>query len=353
MPHILKGVLKRSTHNPNARASQNYLIVEDLGQTHYAMPALEVLHTCPSQRNDLLSMLGAIDLCGSKVINFDVTDVKPHLPYHVALQIHVDYSKYTIKCIVIDEVDATCMMSLTCWKAIGSPTLSQSSTMLIAFDGRSFHPHDILPTFPIDLGGKIVEVDFEVVDAPLDYNLLLECNWTYSMTTVISSILCTLCFSHKRKIVTIDLLSFAHASPNSSVGPSFPVIENSQSETEDIGVEMYSSLMGTFDFVAPIHHIYAMSSRSSSSMRSIPFCTLYFNDPWTLPSLTMSCEGQSHIGMEMPLSVVEITYQVVLDSTTDLDHVTRRILFSSTYGPPHHLAHMISSMILYLQMKPY
>jgi hypothetical protein len=29
-------------------------------------------------------------------------------------------------------------MSLTCWKVVGSPTLSQYMTMLIAFDGRSF-----------------------------------------------------------------------------------------------------------------------------------------------------------------------------------------------------------------------
>jgi hypothetical protein len=31
--------------------------------------------------------------CGSKVINFDVMDVKPHLPYHVAFQIHVENMK--------------------------------------------------------------------------------------------------------------------------------------------------------------------------------------------------------------------------------------------------------------------
>jgi hypothetical protein len=36
-PHIPKGVLKRSTHNPNARATHNYSIVEDLGQTPCAM----------------------------------------------------------------------------------------------------------------------------------------------------------------------------------------------------------------------------------------------------------------------------------------------------------------------------
>jgi hypothetical protein len=36
----------------------------------------------------------------------------------------------------------------------------------------------------------------------------------------------------------------------------------------------------------------------------------------------MSREGQSHIGMEMPLSLVEIVYQVVLDSTIDPDLVS-------------------------------
>jgi hypothetical protein len=110
------------------------------------MSALEVLQTCHSQRNALLSVLGSLRPCGSKVIKFYVTDVQPRLPYHVAFQIHVDYSKYTIKHIVIDEGVATCVMSLTCWKSIGYSTLSQSLTMLTAFDGRYFHPHNILPT---------------------------------------------------------------------------------------------------------------------------------------------------------------------------------------------------------------
>jgi hypothetical protein len=108
-----------------------------------------------------------------------------------------------------------------------------------------------------------VEVDIEVVDVPLNYNLLLGRNWTYAMNAVASSILHTLCFPHEGKIVTIDQLSFAHASPDTLVGPSILVIDNSQSTTKDIHVEMYSSLMGTFDLVASIYHIYAMSSRSS------------------------------------------------------------------------------------------
>jgi hypothetical protein len=47
-PRIPKGVLKHSTQNPNARATQNYSIVEDLGQAPCAMSALEVLQTFPS-----------------------------------------------------------------------------------------------------------------------------------------------------------------------------------------------------------------------------------------------------------------------------------------------------------------
>jgi hypothetical protein len=86
----------------------------------------------------LLYALGALDLCSSKVIKFDATNVRPHLPYHVAFEIHVEYTKITIKRTVIDEGDAMCMMSLTYWKSIGSPTLSQSMTMLITFDGNSF-----------------------------------------------------------------------------------------------------------------------------------------------------------------------------------------------------------------------
>jgi hypothetical protein len=141
-------------------------------------------------------MLGALEPSGSKVIEFDVTDVNPFLPYHVEFQIHVGYSKYTIKRVVIDEGDATCVMSLICWKSLSSPTLSKSLNMLTTFDGHSFHPHGILAAFMVQLGGKMVEVEVEIVDVPLDYNLLLGCNWTYGMTVIILSFFHPLFFPH-------------------------------------------------------------------------------------------------------------------------------------------------------------
>jgi hypothetical protein len=78
------------------------------------MLALEVLQTCPSQRNSLLSALGDIDPCGSKLIKFDITDLKPRLPYHVSFQIHVGYLKYNIKGVVVDEGTATCVIPSIC-----------------------------------------------------------------------------------------------------------------------------------------------------------------------------------------------------------------------------------------------
>jgi hypothetical protein len=194
--------------------------------------------------------------------------------------------------------------------------------MLNAFYGHSFCPHGILPAFPVQLGGKTVEVEVKVVDAPLDYNLLLGRNWTHAMVIVVSFVFRTLCFPHEGNIATIVQLSFAYSSPNASIGPSIPLINNSQPTTENIGVEMYSSLMGTFDFTTLSHHIYAMSSRSVLTGRSIPFHTSYFSDPWTLPSLTSSYEGQLDVGMAMPLLETDILYQVVLDSSANPNSVT-------------------------------
>jgi hypothetical protein len=47
MTRIPKGVFKKASHNPNARATQNYSVVEDFSQTPCAMFALEVLQSFP------------------------------------------------------------------------------------------------------------------------------------------------------------------------------------------------------------------------------------------------------------------------------------------------------------------
>jgi hypothetical protein len=90
---------------------------------------------------------------------------------------------------VVDEGASTCVMSLACSKAIGQLVLSPSPTLLTAFNGHSFRPHVIVPSFPVQLGGKIVCVEVEVVDAPLDYILFLGQIWTYVMQAVVATVL--------------------------------------------------------------------------------------------------------------------------------------------------------------------
>ena len=47
MPKIPKGVFKKTYHNPNARVSPKYSVMEDLAQNPCAMSTLEVLQSCP------------------------------------------------------------------------------------------------------------------------------------------------------------------------------------------------------------------------------------------------------------------------------------------------------------------
>jgi hypothetical protein len=142
MTHIHKGMFKKDSDNPNARATQNYSVVEDLSQSPCAMYALEVLQSCPSQRKALLTDLGSTEICNPGTIMLDTTNLKPHLPCHIAFQVVVAYPTKTftqnIFRTMVDEGASTCIMSLACWKVIGQSVLSPSPTLLTAFNSHSF-----------------------------------------------------------------------------------------------------------------------------------------------------------------------------------------------------------------------
>jgi hypothetical protein len=142
MKHIPKGAFKKDSHNPNARATQNYSMVEDLSQTPCVMSALEVLQSCPTQRKALLTSLGSTETCNPGNIMLDTNDLKPRLTYHIVFQIVVAHpTKIFTRNIfrtVVDKGASTCVMSLACWKAIGQPELSPSPTLLTTFGGHSF-----------------------------------------------------------------------------------------------------------------------------------------------------------------------------------------------------------------------
>ena len=112
MPKILKGVFKKTLHNPNARAASNYSMVENLSQTPCAMSSLEVLQRYPAQRDALLEALVSMD-SSSLMEKFNLYDVKILLPYHVALSIDVIHGEKTIGRSVVNEGASTCVMSLS------------------------------------------------------------------------------------------------------------------------------------------------------------------------------------------------------------------------------------------------
>ena len=60
----------------------------------------------------------------------------------------------------------------------------------------------------MELGGKTITIDVEVVNAPFDYNIFLGWSWFYAMTAITSSIFFTLQFPHEGKIVSIDQLDY-------------------------------------------------------------------------------------------------------------------------------------------------
>jgi len=79
-------------------------------------------------------------------------------------------------------------------------------------------------------------IEGEVVDAPLDNNVLLGCNWINAMSVVVTSVFHDLCFPHEGKIVMIDQLYFSRSNSYASMGPLVPIVENYQNSTKNIGV---------------------------------------------------------------------------------------------------------------------
>jgi hypothetical protein len=209
---------------------------------------------------------------------------------------------------VIDEGASMCVMSLTCWKAIGSPSLNESQNTLKAFNGSGFKPYGVLPSLPITLEGKTVQVEVEVFDAPLDYNILLGCSWIDSMCAVVSTLFCVVCFPHQGKVVTVDQLSFFNSDTHTG---NVPFIAKTPPGYENIGVGLLkdSSLMGTFPIPPPDVPRSSISSINmiSTSIHGI----LASHNPWMVP------DPGDHLryGDEMPLSPVESTYHTIQSAT--------------------------------------
>jgi hypothetical protein len=269
------------------------------------MSALEVLQSCPAQRRDLLKAIGGIDPTDLNLIVFNLDDHIPRLPPQLAFQIQVVVVDKSICRTVVDEGASTCIMSFSCWKAIGSPPLTESQNTLRAFNGSSFKPYGVLPSLPVTLEGKTVQIEVEFFDTLLDYNLLLGRSWVDSMRAVVSTLFHVLSFPHQGKVVTVDQLSFFNSDTHTG---NVPFIANTPPGYENVGIGLLkdSSLMGTFPIPSPPtipSPLVASINMISTVPRELPVSA----DPWIVPDPG----DHVHFGDVMPLSPVESAYQAI------------------------------------------
>jgi hypothetical protein len=156
----------------------------------------------------------------------------------------------------------------------------------------------------ITLEGKVVTVEVEVFDAPLDYNLLIGCSWIDSKRAIVSTLLCVIRFPHQGKFVTIDQLAFFKSNSRTSNVP-FIAKTPPGYENFSVGLLKDSLLMGTFPipppdiptlFVASINMILTTAGEIHESY-----------DPWLVPS----SDDYLRYSDWMPLSLVELAYQAI------------------------------------------
>jgi len=122
--HLLKIIIQKVTFNPNDHIDQNYNIVEDLVQDPCAISSLEVLQHCPRHRRTLSSAIGTMDPEELNLIRLNLYYFKERFSHHLASQIQVLVGGKKIHHTILDEGSPIYVMSLPCWRALGSPTLT-------------------------------------------------------------------------------------------------------------------------------------------------------------------------------------------------------------------------------------
>jgi hypothetical protein len=222
------------------------------------MSVLEVLQTCPTQRKSLLSTLGVADPTDTRLITFDLDCGEPCLPTLVGFQILVNIQNIIVHRCIIDEGASTYIMSKLVWNKIGSPKLIPLAITLRVNDGRPYSLEGLFQTVPIELGGKTILIDIEVIDAPLDYNILFGCSYMYAMKVVASFLLRMVMFPHNRKIIIIDQVSHYEPSHSSNINNILPLVRTSSNTYPlmDMGHKIFKepSLLGAYHGAPSLIH---------------------------------------------------------------------------------------------------
>jgi hypothetical protein len=111
---------------------------------------------------------------------------------------------------------------------------------------------------PVELGGKTILIDIEVIDAPLDYNILFGRSYMYAMKVVASSVFRMMMFPHNGKIVTIDQITHYEPNHSTNIDNILPLVRTSSDAYSviDMGPRIFKdpSLLGAYHGAPPLLH---------------------------------------------------------------------------------------------------
>jgi hypothetical protein len=212
--------------------------------------------------------------------------------------------------------------------------------MLKAFNSSGFKPYSVLPLFPITLEGKMVNVEVEVFDVPLDYNLLLGCSWIDSMHAVMSTLFHIVHFPHQGKVVTVDQLALFNSD---TCTKNIPFIAKTRPRYENVGVGLlkYSTLMGMFLIPPPnvLPPLVASINMISTSIHETPTSS----DLWIVPEP----DFYLHYSDQMPLSPIESAYQTIQSAVSSTPSL------SDSSPDPFHIIFTTDEMIMLVILMEY
>jgi hypothetical protein len=131
---------------------------------------------------------------------------------------------------------------------------------------------------PIELGGKTILIDIEVIDTPLDYNIFFKRSYMYAMKVVASSVFRTMIFPNNRKIITIDQVSHYEPNPSSNINKILPFVHTNLNAFPliEMGPKIFKdpSLLGTNHgallLIHPSAQVCVISSNGTETKDTLP-----------------------------------------------------------------------------------
>jgi hypothetical protein len=149
-------------------------------------------------------------------------------------------------------------MSKSVWQKLGSLELIPYAITLRAYDGRPSSPEGLFQNVPVELGGKTVLIEIDIINAMLNYNIFFGCSYMYAMKVVTSSVFQTMMFPHNGKIITINQVSHYEPNPLSNINNILPFIHTNLDAYPliEMGPRIFKdpSLLGTYHGAPPLLH---------------------------------------------------------------------------------------------------